>query len=480
MKSSAQPPVLMGQVPLPVTAPLPARRLSLAEALTSADETRALIVRSGALSEVANEFRHQFPGKRAVVIADPYTFKVAGQATQAALAAAGLADSQPFIFSESKIYAESGIVMRAEAMLRTNEFIPVAVGSGTINDVVKLAAHRTGRPYLCVATAASMDGYTAFGASITHEGAKQTFSCPAPRAVIADLDIICRAAPDMTASGYADLQAKITAGADWLLADALNVEPIDLRAWEMVQGGLAEALADPAGARAGRVSAIAALTEGLMLGGIAMQWTKSSRPASGAEHQFSHLWDMEHHTFNGEAPSHGFKVGVATIAVTALYEELLRLPLHSLDIDRCVARWPDAATVEADVQARFGTEEFLKTAFTETLAKQVTGAELRAQLECLRANWPALRERLRQQLVPKTELQRRLRLVGAPVEPEEIGIPRKRLRDSFVRAYHIRRRFTVLDLAVRANVLDQCLETLFGPGGIWEIGGVQSGNAASP
>ena len=53
----------------------------------------------------------------------------------------------------------------------------------------ELAAHRAGREsYLCVATAASMDGYTAFGASITHEGAKQTFSCPAPRAVVADLD----------------------------------------------------------------------------------------------------------------------------------------------------------------------------------------------------------------------------------------------------------------------------------------------------
>src|SRR4029077_17844815 len=107
-----------------------------------------------------------------------------------------------------------------------HDAIPIAVGSGTINDLTKLAAHHAGRSYLCVATAASMDGYTAFGASITYQGSKQTFDCPAPAAVIADLDIICAAPGDMNAWGYADLLAKVTAGADWLLADALGIEPI--------------------------------------------------------------------------------------------------------------------------------------------------------------------------------------------------------------------------------------------------------------
>ena len=37
--------------------------------------------------------------------------------------------------------------------------------------------------------------------------------------VLADIDIIRRAPADMTASGYADLLAKVTAGADWILAD---------------------------------------------------------------------------------------------------------------------------------------------------------------------------------------------------------------------------------------------------------------------
>ncbi len=59
--------------------------------------------------------------------------------------------------------------------------------------------------------------------------------------------------------------------------------------------------------------------------------------------------------------------------------------------------------------------------------------------------------------------------MGAPTEPEEIGLTRERLRDSFLRAQHIRRRFTVLDLAVRTDALEPALAALFGPGGRWEL-----------
>ena len=62
-----------------------------------------------------------------------------------------------------------------------------------------------------------------------------------------------------------------------------------------------------------------------------------------------------------------------------------------------------------------------------------------------------------------------LRAAGAPVEPEEIGITRTRLRDSFERAYFLRRRFTVLDLAARAGLFEQALSAIFGPNGPWPL-----------
>ncbi|MSU50813.1 MAG: sn-glycerol-1-phosphate dehydrogenase [Opitutus sp.] len=445
--------------PPPVVGP----RLTLAEALGSARETRALVIGRGVLRETGRVFQEQFPGRQAVIVADRATMDLAGRAVAADLAAARIGVVEPFVYTDPKLYAEFGYVEQLEAFLRRHDAIPIAVGSGTINDLVKLAAHRTGRVgYGCVATAASMDGYTAFGASITHHGAKQTFDCPAPRAVVADIDFIRRAPPQMTASGYADLLAKVTAGADWILADALGAEPIDSRAWSIVQGGLRAALADPAGARAGNETAIAALVEGLMLGGFAMQWMKSSRPASGAEHQFSHLWDMEHHTHEGEAPSHGFKVGVATVAVTAFYEHLLQQPFEQIDVARCVAAWPDAATAEARARRLFAGEAFVETAVVEIAAKQISRAALEEQLTRLRAVWPVLREKLRAQLIPLHDVRARLRAVGAPVAPAEIGLTRERVRASFLRAQHIRRRFTVLDLAVRTGTLESSLDATFG------------------
>jgi glycerol-1-phosphate dehydrogenase [NAD(P)+] len=217
------------------------------------------------------------------------------------------------------------------------------------------------------------------------------------------------------------------------------------------------------------------LVEGLMLGGFAMQWSRTSRPASGAEHQFSHLSDMEHHTHHGQAPSHGFKVGIATLAITRFYEQLLAADIPALDVERCLRSWPDLDAEEARTRRMFAETDFIDTALKETRAKHIPRAELRSQLERLKSTWPELRLSLQEQLLPSADMKRRLHLAGAPVEPEQIGISRERLRDSFHRAYHIRRRFTVLDLAMRTGMLETLLEGLFGTGAVWSIDSVTKG-----
>ena len=432
------------------------------QALKSASETRSLLIGQNILNHVPELFAEQFPAQKAIIVADTTTYEVAGKAVSEFLHNAGITQENPFVFTDPDLHAEFAHIEKLEKSLATTDAIPVAVGSGTINDLTKLAAHRTNRQYLCVATAASMDGYTAFGASITYRGNKQTFTCPAPQAILADIEIIRKAPAELAASGYADLFAKVPAGADWILADELGVEAIEPTAWSIVQDGLHDALADPDGARVGNIEAISPLIEGLMLGGFAMQWSRTSRPASGAEHQFSHLWDMEHHTHNGKAPSHGFKVGIATLYVSALYEQLLNHPVEQIDIAVCCAQWPEWEQQKARTKEMFSDTDFLETALTETRAKYITKDELAQQLETLKTKWPVIRERLEKQLLPSTEVKRRLQLVGAPVEPEAIGISRDRLRDSFLRAQHLRRRFTILDVAVRTACLDLWLEQIFG------------------
>lgn len=450
--------------------------ISLQEALQSARETKLLKIGQGILPEIPRIFREQFGEQAVLIVADTTTYEVAGRALAAAFSDESLPCLEPFVFTDPALHAEYKYFLELEDALRQCQAVPVAVGSGVINDLVKLAAHRVGRPYLCVPTAASMDGYTAFGASITYEGSKQTFDCPAPVAVATDLQVLAGAPLEMTAAGYADLMAKITAGADWIVADMLEVEPIDLTAWRIVQSRLRQALDAPAAIAAGESEAMASLSEGLMLGGFAMQWTKSSRPASGAEHQFSHLWDMQHHTHNGSAPSHGFKVGIGTLAVTALYEYLLEQPLDELDVEVCLARWPEASRLSGIAHETLG-EELAELGTREAEAKHLSKDELRIQLERVRRVWPALKERLQSQLLSFREVEERLRIMGAPSAPEEIGITRARLRRSFRQAALIRRRFTVLDLALRTNTLDSALEHLFGPDGPWPDAESSSGES---
>jgi glycerol-1-phosphate dehydrogenase [NAD(P)+] len=306
-----------------------------------------------------------------------------------------------------------------------------------------------------------MDGYTAFGASITREGSKQTIDCPAPLGVVVDLEVIAAAPVGMNASGYADLVAKCPAGADWILADELGIDPIDPANWDMVQSRLRYWMADPEGIQRGDLETLRRLTTSLMITGFAMQAACSSRPVSGAEHQFSHLWDMEHHTHEGVAPSHGFKVGIGTLASLALYEVLMTTDIERLDVEAAVQAWPDSAANDRQIAELFPIPELARKARLESRAKHFDRDALRSQLRQLQQKWPTIRERLSRQLIPRAEVKELLRAAGCPVEPEQIGISRQRLRESFLNAYHIRRRFTVLDLIRRANLWETALGEIF-------------------
>ncbi|HEX6960654.1 MAG TPA: sn-glycerol-1-phosphate dehydrogenase [Lacipirellula sp.] len=438
----------------------------LAAALRAARDTRLLELERGACRRTGAAFGSLFGSATAQVIADENTFAVAGQDAVDSLRSSGQPCVDPVVLPAKGLYAEYSFVERIRAYIAATDAIPIAVGSGAMNDLVKLASHQCDRPYLAVATAASMDGYTAYGASITYQGSKQTFDCPAPRGVIADLDVIATAPPWMNASGYADLAAKCPAGADWIIADALNEEPIKPDVWNTVQSRLREWMAEPAGIRRGDFETLRRTTIALMMSGFAMQAALSSRPASGAEHQFSHLWDMEHHTHDGEAPSHGFKVGVGSLASLALYEALDEIDLSKLNIEQALENWPTAQQNEAEIQSLFALEELTAKAREQSSIKHISRDVLKSQLEQVKRNWPRLQQRLHEQLIPRNEFRDMLREAGAPHESEQIGISRDRLRRSYRQAYHIRRRFTVLDLARRTGLLEPALDLIFQqPGG---------------
>ena len=230
---------------------------TIARALERATDTKACLIGDGALDETARLFRDFFPGAgRALVVDDPRTRAAAGVRVADLLRAQGVEVAEHVLEPGGKIfhgdyrYAEEvrAAIQAAGVERDGKKIVPVAVGSGVVNDVTKRASGELGLPYLTVGTAASVDGYSSFGAALrSPEGAKQTYPCPAPRVIIADLDVMRTAPAWMAASGFADLLAKVPAGADWILAAELGAAQWHDPAWHTVQDGLKAAVGDPEG-----------------------------------------------------------------------------------------------------------------------------------------------------------------------------------------------------------------------------------------
>lgn len=441
----------------------------IAKALAAATDTAALEIGIDVLDRVAPMFSEQFPVKRALVVADENTWRAAGEAVYAYLQREGVECDEPFIFTDSDLHAEWHFVEMLDERLSATDAIAVAVGSGTINDLCKLSSYHQNRPYMCVATAASVDGYSSFGASITYKSMKQTFTCPAPRAILADVGVMAKAPAEMTAAGYADLAAKIPAGAEWIIADFIGSEPIHPEAWHISQDNLKASLSDPEGVAALKPEAIAPLVEGLMLSGFAMQAARSSRPASCTDHLFSHLWNMRDHKHNGVTPSHGFQVSVGTLMMCAMFDQMYKTDFTTLDVEACVKAWPTADEVRAAAEQLFAGEAFAELGVTEVMAKYGDADEVRRQLQLVKEGWPELRAKLQDQCYTFAEMHRMLTIVGAPTKPEDVGISKRQMLADVPYVRHIRRRYNMMDLGLRAGLLDTWVDGVFGRGGVWEI-----------
>src|SRR5574344_1695591 len=122
------------------------------KALKAASDTKALCIGSGVLCQVGDLFKQQFPNKKAVVIADTNTYSAAGKRVVEHFKSAGVTQDTPYIYNAKGLYAEYGYVDKLVDFLKQTDAIPVAVGSGTINDLAKLASHLTERRYMNVGT----------------------------------------------------------------------------------------------------------------------------------------------------------------------------------------------------------------------------------------------------------------------------------------------------------------------------------------
>ena len=440
----------------------------LRKAIAAAGTTRDVVIATAALDALPGVLAHTAPAATYAIVADDNTWLAAGRQVSRILEAGRFNLAEPVVLKDRPRVKPSADLSRDLATrLRAGGLLPIAVGSGVINDLVKHAAEKAGTPYVCVPTASSMDGYAASGAALREGGFKRTLACAAPVAIVADLDVIARAPAVMAGWGYGDLAGKLVAGADWIVADALGEEALNAGPFAMVQDHLADWLANPAGIRSGDRAALGGLMRGLVMSGLAMQAHGNSRPASGSDHQFAHLWEMEEIAVDGEPVSHGACVGVGCLSMLAAYEWLQRQDVGRIDPVQLARRIPSRSALQAEVQASFPLPFMAANAAAEASAKGASSAQVERRLRALRDNWPDILGYLRERLPAARTVQKWLEAVGAPSDAAAVGVKREKHARDYARARLIRRRFTGLDLLHDLGWLDPAVGDLFAVGGFW-------------
>lgn len=407
--------------------------MDLSAALRDARDTRRIHLAAGAHAAFGAIFAELVPNRPAVVIADANTWPIAGQEVVAGLARAGVTRHASMVMpAAGRTRAAWERLLEIEHLLISNQAVPVAVGGGTLAELVKLAAHRHARPCAVVATAASTTAFAAAGAAVLRDGCVQSCDCAAPLLVAADPAVVAAAPPILAAAGAAELAAEATAGADALLADALGLEPFDQRAADL-------AWPDPSG---DRLSALLGC-------GLATQVRRPARPASGAARQIARLWVHD-------GVPHAAALAVASLVAAALYERLLAEG-PEVDVPARCAAWPAWAEVEAEAAAQSAVPALRAIILAEARARHLAADALAARLRLLADRWGDLRRRLVQRQVPVRELRTRLESAGAPTTLAAIGRASAALRTVPARARRLGGGYGILDLAVELGAAERWL-----------------------
>jgi len=416
-------------------------------------ELQAASIRSGALTDLPEIVRRVGSGLTILVTADRVTREILGNAVQQMLGRDGhtvglltVPDGEG-----GRPHADEESLACVSRALKGAD-LAVAVGSGTINDLTKLASYALGIPYIAAATAPSMNGYTSAIAAMMLSGVKRTVACAQPIAVVADLDILKDAPLPLIAAGLGDLESKPTATADYRLGKLVRGDAYCRAPEGVVLAAEARAADTAAGLPDRDAASIKALTEALILSGISMKLAGSSSPASGGEHLISHFWDMTAGAEGRVEGFHGAQVGVATVVTAALYEHVAAIRPDTIDPVRIAAARPGLDEETQTIREIHG--KFAEQVLAEYIKKRPSDEALTARLIFLRDNLVSIFAALQDVLRPAGRIREILRAAGAPITVRALGLTPAHLKNALLYARHIRDRYTVLDLAFDLGILE--------------------------
>jgi glycerol-1-phosphate dehydrogenase [NAD(P)+] len=378
------------------------------------------------------------------IVADRRTWAAMGEEAERELRRAGIA-TRATIFGERCLAADAESVFRLLLDDDPRERLYLAVGSGTITDIVRFAAHRTGRDFVSLATAPSVDAYASIVAPMIVDGTKKTVAAAAPLAVFADSEALALAPRPMIAAGFGDMICKFSAVADWRLGALLWDEGFDeaiarrsvAAAASCVEAAAAIGAAEPAG--------LEALMAALVESGICMAEAGHSRPASGAEHQYSHYWELRRLAEGKPSILHGLKVGLGTLETARLWELVRGTRREGAAALLAASALPPRAAEEGRIRAAYGKAADGTIAAHERFLA-MGEAEYGALKRGILGSWDAILGIAA--TVPGTkETKRLLALAGCPTDPRALGLGRREAALGLSSAHYIRDRFTVKKLA---------------------------------
>lgn len=308
----------------------------------------------------------------------------------------------------------------------------LSVGSGSLNDICRLAAYRQNKAFAIYATAPSMDGFASNSAPITKNNFKYSYPAAQPSVIIADTKVLAAAPAELKSAGFGDMVGKYIGLADWRISHLLSGEYYCPKIAALAEQAVAKIVALADKVTENDEESAAAIMESLVLTGLCMGFANSVRPASGAEHVLSHFWEIKKLQQGLLSDFHGKKVGVATVLMNKLYKEITQSP----DID------PVTEDIDWDtVKAIYGeglAEDMLK-ANKPTVTQNITP-------EQLKANWSEIRRIVSESLPENEALLKLMRAAGAPVSVSEIGVSDELCALGLEYSAFMRHRLTLLRL----------------------------------
>ena len=392
---------------------------------------RSMVIRDSLEGEEAALIANLHPGKKITVISDPFTHDAMGQRIYKTLKTHGLNVSE-YVWTTPQC-SDVGVEQIRKATPDCD--VRIAVGSGTVNDTVKYACFLDDKRYSVFATS-PMNAYTTATASVSFGGFKKSITCRGAEGVFFDLSVLAKCPPSLISAAFADVICRTTAQVDWLMSHLLFDTPYTQTPYTLLAYDESDMIDNASRMLSGDVDALGMLTRISAIMGLGTRFTETTHSGSMAEHQISHYIDM----FAGsEHPgsSHGEQVGVGTITVSELQNELLRNESPPLMKPTIIP--------EDELHQRFGKDtasnmiaETNRKAIDERMSEKLN---LRFEQE-----WPSICEQLGTVMLPCEQLQSAMRNAGCAMTATDLGLDASFYRDAVTYARFIRDRFSVLDI----------------------------------